>query len=71
MAENTNKVLHRRRPAPAIDDTDRRILGLLSDDAGVSYAQLGERVNLSPPAVHERVKKMRAMGVIRKNHARA
>ncbi|MEM9765565.1 MAG: Lrp/AsnC family transcriptional regulator [Pseudomonadota bacterium] len=53
------------RAARAVDATDRRILGELTADADLSYAELGRRVALSPPAVHERVKRMRADGVIR------
>ena len=52
-----------------LDDTDRRLLGVLVDDATVSYAELGERVNLSAPAAHERVKRLRRSGVIRQTAA--
>lgn len=48
-----------------LDAYDRKILGALTVDAGLGYAELGERVNLSAPAVHERVKKLRASGHIR------
>jgi DNA-binding Lrp family transcriptional regulator len=34
-------------------------------NADIGYAELGERVSLSAPAVHERVKKMRASGHLR------
>jgi len=40
---------------PRIDDTDRRIIGELTSDGRVSLAELGRRVNLSAPAVAERV----------------
>lgn len=49
-----------------LDAFDRTILGELEEDAGQSYARLGERVGLSAPAVHERVKKMRRSGALRK-----
>jgi Lrp/AsnC family transcriptional regulator, leucine-responsive regulatory protein len=49
-----------------VDDVDRTLLGLLQDDATRSYAQLGEAVHLSAPAVHERVRKLRRAGVIRR-----
>ncbi|WP_224750165.1 Lrp/AsnC family transcriptional regulator [Halomonas sp. ML-15] len=48
-----------------MDAFDRRILGELAEDAGLSYADLGNRVGLSAPAVHERVKRLRATGRIR------
>ena len=37
----------------------------MAQQADLSYAELGERVGLSPPAVHERVKRLRATGRIR------
>ena len=47
-----------------IDDTDRRILGELTTDGRVSFAELGRRVSLSPPAVAERVQRLERAGVI-------
>ncbi len=40
------------------------LLRLLSERADRSYAELSERVHLSPPAVHERVRRLRRDGVI-------
>src|SRR5262245_19001067 len=48
----------------SFDATDRRIIGELSEDARVSFAELGRRVNLSPPAVAERVQRLERRGVI-------
>ena len=48
-----------------IDETDRKILGLLRQDARMQYAEIGKKVNLSAPAVHARVKKMEKEGVVR------
>ncbi len=47
-----------------LDRTDRMLLRLLAERADRSYAELAERVHLSPPAVHERVKRLRRDGVI-------
>ena len=70
MNENTDGV-RRRRPARAsVDQSDRRILAELARDAGQSFAELGLKVALSPPAVHERVKRMKQSGVIRETVAR-
>jgi DNA-binding Lrp family transcriptional regulator len=46
------------------------LLGLLAEDASLSYADLGQRVHLSPPAVHERVRRLRRDGVIKGTVAR-
>ncbi|MFE3457931.1 Lrp/AsnC family transcriptional regulator [Nocardiopsis aegyptia] len=49
-----------------MDDTDRTLVGLLLQDATRSYAALGDAVGLSAGAAHERVRKLRASGVIRR-----
>lgn len=49
-----------------LDNIDRMLLALLKEDAKRKYSELGEVVHLSPPAVHERVKKLERAGVIRK-----
>jgi len=49
-----------------LDDIDRRLLALLQEDATRPYAALGEAVGLSAPAAHERVRKLRERGVIRR-----
>lgn len=53
-----------------LDRTDRMLLRLLAERADRSYAELSERVHLSPPAVHERVKRLRRNGVIQNTVAR-
>ena len=49
-----------------LDEKDRALLGQLQRDATQSYATLGEAVGLSAGAVHERVRKLRERGVIRR-----
>lgn len=49
-----------------VDDVDRRLLALLQQDATRSYAALAGEVGLSAGAVHERVRKLRERGVIRR-----
>lgn len=49
-----------------VDQIDRMLLALLKEDTKRKYSALGEMVHLSPPAVHERVKKLERAGVIRK-----
>ncbi|MFB6141465.1 MAG: winged helix-turn-helix transcriptional regulator [Halosimplex sp.] len=48
-----------------LDDTDRRILGLLLDDARRSWRDIADVVDLSPPAVADRVERLEELGVIR------
>jgi DNA-binding Lrp family transcriptional regulator len=50
----------------AIDDVDRDLLARLQEDATQSYAALGQAVGLSAGAAHERVRKLKASGVIRR-----
>ncbi|MFJ8647418.1 Lrp/AsnC family transcriptional regulator [Streptomyces sp. NPDC093546] len=49
-----------------MDDIDRQLLALLQQDASRSYAALGQAVGLSAGAAHERVRKLRERGVIRR-----
>lgn len=49
-----------------LDQVDRMLLALLKEDTKRKYTELGEIVHLSPPAVHERVKKLERAGIIRK-----
>lgn len=53
-----------------LDDLDWRILDELQADARLSFKELGRRVNLSPPAVAERVRRLEESGVISGYHAR-
>jgi Lrp/AsnC family leucine-responsive transcriptional regulator len=69
MDEETYGIPQNRPAARDVDATDRKILGVLVDDATVSYAELGERIGLSPPAAHERVKRLRRSGAIRNTAA--
>ncbi|MCW2937888.1 MAG: transcriptional regulator, AsnC family [Actinomycetia bacterium] len=47
-----------------LDDIDRRIVAQLLADGRASYAQIGDRVGLSAPAVKRRVDRLRHDGVI-------
>lgn len=47
-----------------MDEIDRRILIELQDEGRVTMAELGRRVNLSAPAVGERVQRLEESGVI-------
>lgn len=69
MLEETDDVQRKARSARSLDEFDRKILGVLVDDARRSYAQIGQAVGLSAPAVHERVKRLRDSGVLKCIHA--
>ncbi|QGN07039.1 AsnC family transcriptional regulator [Halorhabdus sp. CBA1104] len=47
-----------------LDDTDREILHLLLEDARRPYSDIAEQVDLSAPAVSDRVDRLREMGLI-------
>jgi Lrp/AsnC family leucine-responsive transcriptional regulator len=51
---------------PELDETDLEILGLLLADARRPWAEIAEEVDLSPPAVSDRVDRLREAGVIRR-----
>lgn len=48
-----------------LDEVDLKVIQLLAKDARQSYADLGQALNLSAPAVHARVKKLEKAGVIK------
>jgi Lrp/AsnC family leucine-responsive transcriptional regulator len=52
------------REGHAIDAVDQQLIDLLRANGRASYAELARRVGLSSPAVHERVGKLEAAGVI-------
>jgi DNA-binding Lrp family transcriptional regulator len=47
-----------------LDDLDKALLTELQSNCQLSNVELGRRVNLSPPAVHTRVKRLEALGYI-------
>jgi len=49
-----------------LDDTDREILRLLLEDARRPYSDIADAVDLSPPAVSDRVSRLRETGLIRR-----
>jgi DNA-binding Lrp family transcriptional regulator len=48
-----------------LDNIDKAILQELQTDGRVSNAELARRVNLSPPAIHARLKRLEEKGFIR------
>lgn len=66
QSDKETDILQQVRHHPAeLDPIDRRILGVLAEDASRSYAELSKIVNLSAPAVHDRVKRLKRDGVIK------
>lgn len=53
-------------PARGVDPVDLLILRELQSDATASYAELGTVVGMSAASVHERVRKLRERGAIRR-----
>ena len=52
-----------------MDALDHRLLHHVQQDARLSYAELGRRVGLSPPAVSERLARLESQRVITGYHA--
>jgi Lrp/AsnC family leucine-responsive transcriptional regulator len=48
-----------------LDDVNLRLLDVLSDDPRLSVAEVARRVNMSAPAVRERIGRLEQAGVIR------
>lgn len=57
-------VRQNERGESGVDSTDRRIIELLAGNGRLSYAELARQIGLSGPAMHERVGKLEATGVI-------
>lgn len=51
-----------------MDDVDRRLIDALRGNGRATYAELARGVGLSAPAVHERVAKLEAAGIITGYH---
>ncbi|MGV9263756.1 Lrp/AsnC family transcriptional regulator [Kitasatospora sp. NPDC003701] len=49
---------------PALDEADRRLLGLLQADGRASFAALAERIGLSQPATRARVLRLLEVGAV-------
>lgn len=52
------------RSEKPLDTTDWRLVAELQADARLSYKELGRRINLSAPAVAERVRRLEEAGVL-------
>ena len=48
-----------------MDSIDLEILSLIQNDARVAHATVGERLGLTAPAVHARIKRLEREGIIR------
>src|SRR5436190_23227234 len=64
MPKNRREIA-RNAEDTSLDATDRRLLVELQGHGRLTFAELGRRVGLSPPAVAERVGRLERGGVIR------
>src|SRR5258707_3627156 len=60
------KPLRLESVAVILDDTDRKILDALVEDARRSASEVGRLVGLSPPAAKRRIDRLEAVGFIRR-----
>ncbi|MEL7046803.1 MAG: Lrp/AsnC family transcriptional regulator [Pseudomonadota bacterium] len=63
MKKETEDIQRTGRSRRPLDAFDRRILAALNRDGRATYADIGEQVGLSAPAVHERVKRLRQQAI--------
>ena len=47
-----------------IDDVDAKILTILQQDARASSAEIARQIGMAPSAIHERMRKLEARGVV-------
>ena len=53
-------------PKPRVDETDRRLIAVLRDDARLSVSELATRANVSRANAYQRLDRLRRDGVIRR-----
>jgi len=53
-----------------IDETDRKIMNILQEDARISNADVARHLNMAPSAIFERLRKLEARGVIQRYETR-
>jgi DNA-binding Lrp family transcriptional regulator len=63
LSQDGREPLERSRP---LDDTDRRILRIVQDNARITSAELARRVDLSGAGLQKRLRKLEHSGVIKK-----
>lgn len=49
-----------------LDQIDQRIIAILQRDATLTNSEIAQKIELSPSATHERIRKLHAQGVIKK-----
>lgn len=62
---NMTREVEKPRPVVELDEIDRKLLFLLTDDPRASQRQLAREVGMSPPAVGERIARLERQRVIR------
>jgi Lrp/AsnC family leucine-responsive transcriptional regulator len=56
-------------PKPNVDQVDRALIRALRANARATFAELAREVGLSAPAVHDRVRRLEASGIVTGYHA--
>jgi DNA-binding Lrp family transcriptional regulator len=68
--EQSNRFGDPIRKAVEVDEIDRRILHLLSEDARLSTRALSRQIGMSPGSISERISRLEREGVLLGYHAR-
>lgn len=67
--ELKGRVLMESIVSKIVDDLDLQVLDILQRDAQISNVEIAKRVNLSPPAIHARIKRLENEGYINRQVA--
>lgn len=65
----SNDPAPRAASKPNVDATDRALIAALRANARATFADLAKTVGLSAPAVHDRVRRLEAAGIVTGYHA--
>lgn len=66
MIREATEILHLKNNASPLDDTDRKILRVLQENAKQTYTAIGKRLGIAHSTVYDRIRRMEQEGIIKK-----